>query len=79
VKILEGNLLVLVTAQRPELLAEMGCGTLTAAELIGRTAGAERFRTDASELEGDGVRAIAICPGSSTPRWPLSRPLRATS
>ena len=32
----------------PQLLAEHGCGTITAAILIGHTAGAERFPTDAT-------------------------------
>jgi transposase len=44
---LEAELHALVHAQHPELLAETGCGTLTAATLIGRTAGAQRFATDA--------------------------------
>lgn len=38
---LERELRVLIAAYRPGLLAEQGCGTLTAATLIGRTAGAE--------------------------------------
>jgi transposase len=42
---LERELLALVNAHRPRLLAETGCGALTAAILIGRTAGAERFQT----------------------------------
>jgi transposase len=37
----------LIRAQRPELLQETGCGPLTAAILIGQTAGAERFKSDA--------------------------------
>src|SRR5918997_5031268 len=37
---LERELLTLINAQRPRLLAETGCGALTAAILIGRTAGA---------------------------------------
>jgi len=45
---LKRELRVLVEAHRPELLAEIGCGELTAALLIGRTAGAERFKSDAS-------------------------------
>ena len=45
---LKRELRVLVQAHRPELLAEVGCGELTAALLIGRTAGAERFKSDAS-------------------------------
>jgi len=45
---LKRELRVLVETHRPELLAEVGCGELTAALLIGRTAGAERFKSDAS-------------------------------
>ena len=38
----------LVAAHRPKLLAERGCGALTAAILNGHTAGNERFRSEAS-------------------------------
>ncbi len=44
---LERELLELIRAYRPALLDEQGCGALTAALLIGRTAGAQRFRSDA--------------------------------
>src|SRR5919112_3273076 len=44
---LERELLALVKAHRPQLLRETGCGALTAALLIGRTAGVERFTSDA--------------------------------
>jgi transposase len=44
---LERELHALIKAHRPALLAEQGCGTLTAATLIARTAGAERFPSDA--------------------------------
>lgn len=44
---LEHDLGRLVAAHSPGLVAETGIGTLTAATLIGRTAGAERFPTDA--------------------------------
>jgi hypothetical protein len=43
---LERELAVLVKVHRPALLAERGWGALTAATLIARTAGAERFPTD---------------------------------
>jgi transposase len=43
---LERELKTLVVAQRPGLLELKGCGTLSAATLIGRTAGAQRFATD---------------------------------
>jgi transposase len=45
---LEQELASLIAAQRPWLLAETGCGPLVAATLIGRTAGAKRFKTEAS-------------------------------
>ena len=45
---LKRELLELVKAHRPQLLTETGCGALVAAILIGRTAGAERFCSDAS-------------------------------
>jgi transposase len=45
---LKAELAELVVAHRPELLAEPGCGALTAAILIGHTAGNERFRSQAS-------------------------------
>jgi transposase len=60
---LEAELLVLVTAHRPRLLAETGCGALTAAILIGRTAGAERYRTDASFARQAGVAPIPASSG----------------
>ncbi len=43
-KAIESQLLELIRGYRPRLLDEQGCGTLTAALLIGRTAGAQRFR-----------------------------------
>ena len=65
---LEKELAVLVIAHRPQLLTETGCGTLTAAILIGRTAGAERYRTDASFARQAGVAPI---PASSGQRHQL--------
>jgi transposase len=41
---LTAELAELVAAHRPQLLAEQGCGALTAAILIGHTAGAKQFR-----------------------------------
>ena len=45
---LHGELAELVAAHRSNLLAEQGCGALVAAILIGRTAGNERFRSEAA-------------------------------
>jgi transposase len=60
---LEDELLVLINKHRPQLLAEVGCGTLTAAILIGRTAGAERFATDASFALQTGTAPIKCSSG----------------
>jgi transposase len=60
---LRQELLVLVEAHRPQLLAEIGCGALTAALLIGRTAGAERFASDASFARQAGTAPIPCSSG----------------
>src|SRR5207244_2536017 len=44
---LERELGVLVADLAPRLLAEQGCGVLTAAKLVGEIAGVARFATDA--------------------------------
>ena len=61
---LERELRQLVRAHRPVLLAELGCGALTAATLIGRTAGAERFATDARFARQAGVAPIPASSGN---------------
>ena len=60
----EAQLRVMVRDYRPELLAEVGCGTLTAATLIGRTAGAERFDTDARFARQAGIAPIPVSSGN---------------
>jgi transposase len=60
---LERELHALIKAHRPALLAEQGCGTLTAATLIGRTAGAERFPSDAHFARQAGVAPIPASSG----------------
>ena len=60
---LERELLALVKTHRPQLLAETGCGALTAAILIGRTAGAERFASDASFARQAGTAPIPCSSG----------------
>jgi transposase len=60
---LERELRTLVMAYRPALLAEQDLGVLTAATLIGRTAGAERFPTDAQFARQAGVAPIPISSG----------------
>jgi transposase len=65
-KELERELLGLISAYRPRLLQEQGCGTLTAALLIGRTAGAERFRSDACFGRQSGTAPIPCSSGQRT-------------
>lgn len=60
---LERELRTLIIAYRPHLLAEQGLGVLTAATLIGRTAGAERFPTDAQFARHAGVAPIPVSSG----------------
>jgi transposase len=60
---LERELRALVSAHRPQLLAETGCGALTAALLIARTAGAQRFPTDASFARLTGTAPIPCSSG----------------
>jgi transposase len=60
---LKRELRELIRAQRPELLAETGCGPLTTAILIGQTAGAERFKSDAQFARLAGVAPIPVSSG----------------
>ena len=53
----------LVEAYRPLLLSECGVGPLTAARLIGRTAGAERFPSDAHFASQAGVAPVPVFSG----------------
>ena len=75
-KAIESQLLELIRGYRPRLLDEQGCGTLTAALLIGRTAGAERFRSDACFGRQSGTAPIPCSSGhaNSAPARPRRRP-----
>ena len=57
----------LVTAHRPSLLAEQGCGAVTAAILIGHTAGNATFRSDASFALQSGTAPIPCSSGTAHP------------
>jgi transposase len=60
---LERQIKALIVALRPELLELKGCGTLSAATLIGRTAGAQRFMTDGHFARQAGVAPIPASSG----------------
>ena len=62
-KEIERELRSLIIDYRPTLLAEQGLGVLTAATLIGRTAGAERFPSDAHFARQAGVAPIPVSSG----------------
>jgi transposase len=60
---LERELHWLIKIYRPALLAEQGLGVLTAATLVGRTAGAKRFPSDAAFARQAGVAPIPVSSG----------------
>ena len=69
---LERELAPLVAELAPRLLAERGCGVLTAAKLIGEVAGVERFATDAKLARTAGSAPIPASSGR-TDRHRLDR------
>jgi transposase len=60
---LERELKTLICAHRPQLLAWDGCGVISAATLIGRTAGAARFATDGHFARQAGAAPIPASSG----------------
>jgi transposase len=62
---LEAELAALVESYAPQLLAERGCGPLTAAKLIGEIAGADRFATDAKLARTSGAAPIPASTGNT--------------
>jgi transposase len=69
---LERELAELVAQLAPRLLAERGCGVLTAAKLIGEIAGIGRFATDAKLARSSGSAPIPASSGR-TDRHRLDR------
>ena len=69
---LESELTALVESYAPQLLAERGCGPLTAAKLIGEIAGADRFATDSKLARTGGAAPIPASSGN-TQRHRLDR------
>ena len=63
---LQAELLELVKAHRPQLLTEQGCGALTAAILIGHTAGVKQFRKPSSFGLQTGTAPIPCSSGQRT-------------
>jgi len=69
---LETELALLVEGYAPRLLAERGCGALTAAKLIGEIAGADRFSSDSKLARTSGSAPIPASSGN-TQRHRLDR------
>jgi transposase len=63
---LEAELAELVKTHRPKLLAEQGCGPVTAAILIGHTAGVKQFRKHSSFGLQTGTAPIPCSSGQRT-------------
>jgi len=66
IKSLEGEIAVLVGELAPQLVAEPGCGPLTAAKLVGEIAGAERFASDAKLARAAGIAPIPVSSGNTS-------------
>lgn len=63
-----------LTAQAaPTLLAMPGCGTLTAAKLVGESAGATRFHSEAAFARHAGVAPIPVWSGNTAGRVRMTR------
>ena len=69
---LEREVSDLVRAQAPTLLALTGCGPLTAAKLLGETAGVGRFKSAAAFARHNGTAPVPVWSGNET-RHRLSR------
>lgn len=57
----------------PHLLALQGCGELTAAKLVGETAGVNRFKSDAAFARHTGTAPIPVWSGNTAGRVRLTR------
>ena len=69
---LEREITALVRPLTPSLLELSGCGALTAAKLVGETAGASRFRSRAAFARHNGTAPVPVWSGNVT-RHRLSR------
>ena len=69
---LEAQIKALVVEVAPSLLAVPGCGALTAAKLVGETAGVARFRSKAAFARWNGTAPVPVWSGNPD-RFRLSR------
>lgn len=69
---LELEITAIVRRLAPSLLALPGCGVLSAAKLVGESAGVSRFRSKAAFARWNGTAPIPVWSGNS-PKYRLSR------
>ncbi len=69
---LEAEIGQLVPSMAPSLLALAGCGPLTAAKIVGETAGVRRFRSKEAFARHNGTAPVPVWSGATT-RFRLSR------
>jgi len=62
-----------VTAVAPALLALHGCAELTAAKIVGETAGVERFKSEAAFARHSGVAPVPVWSGNTAGRVRMTR------
>jgi transposase len=72
IRALEREIAVLVPALAPSLLAIPGCAALTAAKIVGETAGIERFRSPDAYARHNGTAPLPVS-SAGIPRHRLSR------
>jgi transposase len=70
---LEKRIAAAVAAAAPQLLDIPGCGALTAAKIVGETAGVGRFRSEACFAMTAGVAPIPVWSGNTAGRVRLNR------
>lgn len=70
---LEAELRALVRRLAPSLLAVPGCGVLSAAMILGETAGAHRFRSKGAYARFTGTAPIPVWSGASSGKVRLNR------
>ncbi len=68
IKVLERRIAARVRVAAPSLLTLYGCGALTAAKLVGETAGVARFRSEAAYARHAGVAPVPHSSGPKTVR-----------
>ena len=70
---LERRIEAIVTQLAPSLVSMPGCGPLTAAKIVGETAGVTRFRSEACFAQHAGVAPIPVWSGNTAGRVRMTR------